>query len=767
MRINNLLVYFALVIFPLSLYSQTIPTVYIHTDRGAYFPGDTIWFKAYILTEGLLDSSVRNLYIDWGDNTGKVIENNVYLASNGVAPCQFVVPAEYGYQELNLNAFTGELGDFRNLSYYRSIPILGKANAETDKKDNVYNLSVYPEGGRLLADINNAMTLRGHDKGGAPIKIHGKMVDEQERKIVSFETDETGLGEIRFVPDGEQYTIVWFDELGREFRKLVPKAETNGVKLSIEERSDTISISVLAAQMLKETFTVSCRLNHREVFVQEVSLNQENTKTIKLPNKGLEYGVLQFFLLDENGEMISRRALMIGEDNLLLKPELDFAETSKEKKGRNTFTVSLPEREQANLSISITDATVPVDTVHNIVQDVLVNSLSDDMVLLPKIPFNNYSLDPFMQTVDWKSDFSVGNQIVAQYDELLYPKGKVSMKEEDWKRYWKEINKLKKGEKGNPGISVGYRPVADTILPFVYKKMYLDTNGRFEIKDLHFFDSMEFRFSQIRREFKFMDYDIAYHFIPVRQEDQLYVPSWKLENTLKPSFLDIKWDLASYEIGQDGNRILRAVVISKTQEERRLDALDKKYASTLFQLPALETFDIQNNERVRKYPTTFLDFMAINSKQVRRGYTLFVNERELRFKDEIADFMATDFSQVAYIKVFDYGFPGVPGGGAAVAVYLLPPDEMDKEFGKKLDYQVLKGYAGIKAFQYVNYDKMEDREGSDIRATLYWKPLLDIGIEKDKQEIVFYNNDKARGYWITIQGVTNSGRLVYYQELIK
>ena len=54
----------------------------------------------------MLDGTIRNLYVDWGDTKGEILENNVYLASDGAVPSQFVIPENYKDQEIYLNAFT-------------------------------------------------------------------------------------------------------------------------------------------------------------------------------------------------------------------------------------------------------------------------------------------------------------------------------------------------------------------------------------------------------------------------------------------------------------------------------------------------------------------------------------------------------------------------------------------------------------------------------------------------------------------------------------
>ncbi|MNN66232.1 hypothetical protein D3C81_1817960 [compost metagenome] len=49
--------------------------------------------------------------------------------------------------------------------------------------------------------------------------------------------------------------------------------------------------------------------------------------------------------------------------------------------------------------------------------------------------------------------------------------------------------------------------------------------------------------------------------------------------------------------------------------------------------------------------------------------------------------------------------------------------------------------------------------------TLYWDPFVSIDSTAASKQIKFFNNSKAKGFCITIQGVCNTGQLVYYRRI--
>ncbi|MCH5684377.1 hypothetical protein LWM68_08915 [Niabella sp. W65] len=50
---------------------------YLHYDKSSYFPGETIWFKAYLLNEVGTATESKNFYVDWIDDKGKILQHTV------------------------------------------------------------------------------------------------------------------------------------------------------------------------------------------------------------------------------------------------------------------------------------------------------------------------------------------------------------------------------------------------------------------------------------------------------------------------------------------------------------------------------------------------------------------------------------------------------------------------------------------------------------------------------------------------------------------
>ncbi|WP_293908018.1 hypothetical protein [Sphingobacterium sp. UBA5670] len=138
------IIYLAILFLCGPTFGQGINGIYVHTDRTAYSPGDTVWFKGYVLKDGHLDRSAVNLFVDWADRD-TIIRNDVFLVGGGVTPGQFVIPINYRYPMLELNAFTRNMVSHRHFGYYKSLVVFQDSlETENFPQDKVFKNSLTP-----------------------------------------------------------------------------------------------------------------------------------------------------------------------------------------------------------------------------------------------------------------------------------------------------------------------------------------------------------------------------------------------------------------------------------------------------------------------------------------------------------------------------------------------------------------------------------------------------------------------------------------------
>jgi len=75
-------------------YGKNYPVerIHLHLDKSNYAPGDTVWFKAYIVSGLVPDFTSKNLYVNFVSEDEKVLAHQVYPIIQGNSPGQFVIP---------------------------------------------------------------------------------------------------------------------------------------------------------------------------------------------------------------------------------------------------------------------------------------------------------------------------------------------------------------------------------------------------------------------------------------------------------------------------------------------------------------------------------------------------------------------------------------------------------------------------------------------------------------------------------------------------
>src|SRR2546423_13703870 len=85
-------------------YSQE--KAYIHFDKATYYPGETIWFKAYLMEGVLPAESSKTFYIDWVSDNGNVLYHTVSPLVDGITNGQFDIPATFTGNYIHVRAYT-------------------------------------------------------------------------------------------------------------------------------------------------------------------------------------------------------------------------------------------------------------------------------------------------------------------------------------------------------------------------------------------------------------------------------------------------------------------------------------------------------------------------------------------------------------------------------------------------------------------------------------------------------------------------------------
>ncbi|MBK5271206.1 MAG: hypothetical protein JJE22_09345, partial [Bacteroidia bacterium] len=100
---------------------------YLHYDKSSYAPGETIWFKAYLMQGIFPADESKTFYIDWTDDKGNILSHNASPVINATTNGQFDIPTKYAGRYIHVKAYTKWMLNFDSAFIYnKDIQILNK-----------------------------------------------------------------------------------------------------------------------------------------------------------------------------------------------------------------------------------------------------------------------------------------------------------------------------------------------------------------------------------------------------------------------------------------------------------------------------------------------------------------------------------------------------------------------------------------------------------------------------------------------------------------
>ncbi|HMR91022.1 MAG TPA: hypothetical protein PKC69_01855 [Chitinophagaceae bacterium] len=767
--------------------------VHIHYDKALYNPGDTLWFKSYIISE-LAPATSKNLYIDFIDSYGKILKHITTPVAEGVAFGQFEIPEKYAANLLYVHAYTRWMLNFdSSFIYSASIPIL-KAEESPVKLSHQQvqiSLAFYPEGGSLVNSLTSRIAFKAADQLGYPATVEGFIAEDNGDTLTAFKSAHNGMGLFYLTPEeNKKYFAFWKDSLQNQYTTPLPVAATSGAALQMDFKSPNRNYQL--------TTTAGFRANNDSIriigtmYKQKVfSITHAVSKKImgSFPVDRLPSGLLTFTVFNKNSEPVLERATYVLNDNFVVEPKVEIIKKDLSPKGKNEILITLGDSLYADLSISVTDLNIYHPKTGNIVSQLMLAADMKEYVHDPGYYFEaggimeqQLYLDLVTLTHEWnkpnwhtilsqkKSDLPYGKD-----DTYLSVTGKVKLV---------KAEKLKKLETRLPVlIKPKNQPAEYIIIP-------LEEDGTFKINDFLFYDSTTVTYRLPEKAVR--NYSVSMSLssslpavkLPLRRttffQPLTLVDSLKLANQMAQLS-----EYKEYLENEKAKMLKNVTVTARAKSQQQL--LDEKYARGSFTTPKARNFHVAGDEyaplatNILTYLRTRVPGLMVSSS----GNSYSLQWRGLRslggsnavdvFIDEMPstiDIAVTiPMYDIAYVKAISPPFVGSSNGSnGAIVIYTRHGDEPKhfKEY-KPLGYEKIIAYDLIRPFYHPDYSG-ETRAPDyppDFRTTLYWNPSFPVSPEQESSTFIFYNSSTAKGYHIKIEGITRNGQLVYKELTVE
>ena len=322
-----------------SIYPQE--KVYLQFDNTSYYAGETIWFKAFVVSATTLGAAQSKvLYVDLLSPDGTVLKQEKLRIKDGQADGSFTLldgtvsqarakRGMIGYPSgfYEIRAYTSYMLNFgdevvfsrvfavydkphKDGNYYGEDPTIKQYKPEPwelrPKTENLrrINCSFYPEGGHLIIGKPCRIAFKVTDDTGFGVDATGVL----EGSALTFSTVHDGMGWFTFTPqDYRNQVEITVDDHSRTFE--LPRPEQAGCVLSVYPcGTDSIMLQVDCSAGLADTdlgMTLTCRGELLDFCTLDISHPVQ--KVISMA--GAPEGVCRIHVFDSAGNIYASRSI--------------------------------------------------------------------------------------------------------------------------------------------------------------------------------------------------------------------------------------------------------------------------------------------------------------------------------------------------------------------------------------------------------------------------------------------------------------------------
>ncbi len=224
------------------------------------------------------------------------------------------------------------------------------------------DVQFFPEGGNLVNGIASKVGFKAVGVDGLGIAIKGKVFDEANTEVASFETLHAGMGNFLLKPQaGKTYLAKVALPNGDTLTVPLPKAVDEGYTLSVyQPGKDSVLVRIHAsASMLSQPQSVNliAQTGGENIFASTVKIGKAMT-SVWMEKKNFPSGVAQFTLFNSSGEPLSERVAFIRSKDLMA---LDIKTAKAAYKSKEHVKIDLEAKDSkgkptaANFSVTVID----------------------------------------------------------------------------------------------------------------------------------------------------------------------------------------------------------------------------------------------------------------------------------------------------------------------------------------------------------------------------------------------------------------------------
>ncbi len=779
------LIFFSNLLFscrPLMSFSQgPAEKIYIQTDRNYYAAGETIYFKAYILSDqDTVESS--SLFVElWDDAYLKLAEITMPVVQ-ATSAGSITIPRALNNTQVFLRAYTDYTASqsdpfqfVKPVLYNRALHMLPDS-VQQEQASPVF----FPEGGSLVVNASNNVAFRAAEN------FKGTIRNNKGETVAEIKPLYKGMGDFFLTPvRGETYSCTWNTD-GKERVFPLPLPVVNGIALHIRQSADSLRFDIDRGESSDprlQQLKVQLMYSNEIAYVVELNLTSRSRYSYFIPLTEFRAGMAEIRVLDTAGTIVASRPVFINRHSQYQGTAMELIKKELGKRGENMIRLEFQDTTLQYVSVSITDAAYNESAGFSglMASGLWITGKPASPLHYPL--YTAEQLDLYMQTSG-----------IAVTDKYAVPVKAIPVTNKNYQL----SGTVKKGRKLYAGkdLLVGVRSVYTGKELF---KVKTDEQGKFMLDGLIVYDEVLIHCRIPGKGVEGLSFELSLS---------------KPMVSPQPDFFSLFKKIIS-ETGSSGGETSRAgnasvlnpvsddtLVFSDksiTLQEVVLNA-DKNTAAWKKKLQMEEkyvnggifsgyygtgtTLDVLNDPETQFYrdlPSYLAAKLSgVNSRVVNGEIQLFAGNymgfsgwgsrlSKFYLGNLLLDWNmmnSISLNEVALVKYVPR-LAGLQGLEAGIAVYLKKPG--DQGYWEKDRYQLqekkFNGYPLAKEFTEPDYSIPEPKIEKDTRKTLLWRPY--VPLDRGIAEIRFFNNDRTRKFRIVVEGMAADGSMVFFESIIE
>ncbi|HSV87884.1 MAG TPA: TonB-dependent receptor plug domain-containing protein [Bacteroidales bacterium] len=411
--------------------------LFMHLDRREFVAGETIWLKAYLISGGTHEPlpGKQRVNLELVNVHNQVVKAAFIRTDNGFATGYLELPDSLHEGNYLVRAYTEWMKNFdENLFYHQEIFVHSPIEAVVSnqrllRKNQRFNQRLadleksmqfyfFPEGGHLVAGLDNRVAFRATDGKGNGVRVEGRLYGPDGKEVISFRSDNSGMGVFTINPSpGVEYHANIKFEGGPDKMVDFPKALYSGYSLKADLQDEQLLLEVnrnfdIVTPVATSEILLLIHARSKVFFVTRGNL-AERTITISVPIEILPTGISQVVLFDANNMPLAERLVFVNHYDVN-EVVIDVFELAVQPPTGFEINVNLDfgvlQGGSGGFSMAVTtlaDGTNPETSTSNIATNLLLtsdlrNPVSTPLLFLSgRTPEQRKTMDLIMMTNSW------------------------------------------------------------------------------------------------------------------------------------------------------------------------------------------------------------------------------------------------------------------------------------------------------------------------------------------------------------------------------